>query len=52
MINDLKDIGGLCSVRFLEPELQWSDTRVDHGSLSRPILPDTGVAAYHASSFA
>jgi hypothetical protein len=48
MINDLMN-NRLCSVRFLEPELQWSDKRVDHGPLTRPILTDTGVAAYRAS---
>ncbi len=48
MINDLMN-NRLCSVRFLEPELQSSDKRVDHGPLTRPILTDTGVAAYRAS---
>ena len=48
MINDLMN-NRLCSVRFFEPELQWSDKRVDHGPLTRPILTDTGVAAYRAS---
>ena len=37
MLNDLMN-NRHCSVRFLEPELQWSDTRVDHGLLTRPIL--------------
>ena len=37
MINDLMN-NPLCSVRFLEPELQWSDTRVDAGEdLSRDL---------------
>ena len=48
MLNDLMN-NRHCSVRFLEPELQWSDTRIDHGPLTRPILTDTGVAKYGAS---
>ncbi len=42
MLNDLMN-NRLCSVRFLEPELQGFDKRVDHGPLTRPILTDTGV---------
>ncbi len=42
MLNDLMN-NGHCSVRFLEPELQWSETRVNHGPLTRPTKAAPGT---------